>query len=118
MVTSLQSILNKITDPERYILIVKSIYKVFYYEYPALLGIFLFLLLKKQFLFFIQDEMLVLVLTFASFCFAYLITSKDLNWHLLTSSSRLVHQLYPSAIYLLAIFFSKWSLFSNQHSVQ
>lgn len=47
----------------------------------------------------------VLLTTLASYLFIYVITPYDITWHLSTSLNRLIHQLYPSFVYCMVLYF-------------
>lgn len=49
-----------------------------------------------------SQAMLMLATCFAGYCMVYVLTPNDLAWHLGTSADRLVHQLLPAAMYIIA----------------
>jgi len=107
------SIQELIFDISRYKIIVTGILESLVYFYPALiiLGILVGFLKLKYKIHVFKKGLLILALVFGGYCFVYLITPYDLEWHVQHSIVRLIHQLYPA---LLLIFAYTISIFLNK----
>jgi len=95
--------LQKLVQPERY----KLIYTFFTdnlgkYFRDAKYGVVIYLLLcaiRRR----LPDKKLLMLLTIlAAYMMIYVVTPRELEWHLFTSQLRLMHQLMPGVMYVLA----------------
>ena len=95
------SIWPKLKSQERYFTLFDFAKKSMLGEYQmliplALIGLFIVKSFPKSLLL----PSLVIILLFLAYMGIYLITPKDLSWHLSTSFFRLIHHLYPSILFL------------------
>ena len=100
------SIIDKISDTNRYIDIVQSLSLTLAQFYPVILlllifGIYNFVKYQQKIHWSIA---LVIVGTLVTYVIAYLLTPYDLEWHLQHSVLRLLHQLYPATILALMMY--------------
>lgn len=91
--------LKYLFTPSRYLYIGKYIINTIFLKFPVLLPcviISVYLGIRKR------EFMLFAILTtvLTGYFFVYLTTPHDLYWHLSTSCERLIHQLYPSLLFL------------------
>ncbi|MBC7554634.1 MAG: hypothetical protein H7257_11715 [Taibaiella sp.] len=95
---------EKLTDPHRYKLIydslINNVNQNFYYTAVFLM---LYLLVNTVQQKWPGRQLLLLITCLMLYMGIYLITPRDLAWHLETSQSRLLHQLMPSFIYVIAL---------------
>jgi len=92
---------EKILDFERYIIITNHLLATISLQFPFIpILFFLILILAPKKIF--SGLLLVLTATFIVYLVIYVVTPHDLTWHLRTSMSRLIHQLYPSYLYCIA----------------
>jgi hypothetical protein len=91
---------DKLADTTRYRFIFDYMYS-YLKDNCALLYYSLACILLLRYRFAFSFGFIVLVLLFAAYFFAYVISPNDLTWHLSTSFSRLVHQIFPALIYLI-----------------
>lgn len=88
----------KLIAPERYFHILRfGLETLFAKYYTFILLVFLFYKYKVRY----RKEFFILGAVFCMYLIIYLITPRDLLWHMSTSMKRLFHHLYPAAIYLL-----------------
>lgn len=90
---------NKLFSMDTYLTIFNYLKNTIWVHYPAILFLAFTLLLTKE-KFTVNREWSIIVLTLGGYLAVYLITPFDLKWHLSTSLDRLIHQLYPAAVYL------------------
>jgi hypothetical protein len=91
-------IVAQVADPARYWMIVKSLFGAFLSDFgPLVVVVVLAFILGPHFPSFGGWVLLLLLVCYA---FVYVITPFDLRWHMATSQDRLLHQLYPSCLYL------------------
>lgn len=100
---SLTDMLHQVMDPSRYGLILKSFLSTLQSREPILLFLYALFMWRD----FNKDHLrgiFVLVVMFSlqvlGYGFIYLITPYDLEWHLLTSQSRLFMQIVPLTLFL------------------
>lgn len=74
--------------------------------YYIKIGVFIYGLLSLLQKKFPDRQMLMLLTCLGVFMAFYLVTPNDLEWHLSTSQDRLMHQLMPAFMYVLAMRFS------------
>jgi len=107
LVEESSGIINKVLSIERYLIIGKYLAKTLLYDYPLIL-----LLIILNVFFWRTIELkpigLVLISLFLCYLCIYLITPKELYWHLKYSMYRLIQQLYPSFIYATFINLQQW----------
>lgn len=96
-------LLDRILEPTRYTTIFKSFFSAFLlpqalviYIYTLVMGIYPASINRKG----ISSVTLLLVLQILGYGVIYLLTPYDLDWHLLTSQSRLIFQVTPLAIFI------------------
>lgn len=93
------SLYTKLLSIDRYQLILSYIKKSVVEDFPLLPGFMLGgLFLFNKIPSIIRWNMGILITLFGVYLAIYLITPKDLSWHLSTSFYRLMHQLYPSVL--------------------
>lgn len=98
---------TKLTDWNRYDLVLTSFRKhinEYYYAIACLFALHFFLrLLSRK----APDKRLSFVLTvLCAYVIVYVLTPKDLEWHVNTSLNRLVHQMIPTTIYALVMVYA------------
>ena len=101
------------TEPDRY----KMIYtawkdRINAHYYTIVCGVALCLLLsivrRTQ-----PDKKILFILSaVAAYSLVYLITPRDLGWHLKTSIDRLIHQLMPTSIYAILMYLTNTTFFN------
>jgi hypothetical protein len=103
MTHSLGNIIVKLKDPERYSLIWRFFLqngKDYFLPVVWLLVAYIIACAWKRRM---PDKGLLLILgCLIAYLFIYLLTPYDLQWHLQTSQDRLMHQLMPATVYILA----------------
>lgn len=93
------SLYTKIISIDRYHIILEFIKKSILEDFPILPGLMLVgLFLFNKIPSIIRWNLVILLGLFCVYLAIYLITPKDLSWHLSTSFYRLLHQLYPSVL--------------------
>lgn len=90
--------IEKIFTLDRYVIIIKNLTHTLIFLFPFLTIITITTLIVHPKVL-LSGITLVIATTLASYLFVYVITPHDINWHLNTSLSRLIHQLHPSIIY-------------------
>jgi hypothetical protein len=104
---NMNSIIDKISDPSRYLVVVSAFFKTTLHEipmffllviYPLYSGISIDPKMKGSLL----TIFLTVIFMGGGYLAIYIITPYDLQWHLKTSLSRLLMQLWPS--FILAVF--------------
>jgi hypothetical protein len=100
--------LQLILSPERYTKIYDSLTsnlnQKFYYLKIGFYIYLLLCLLEKRIP---GKQMFLLISCLLAYMFVYVVTPMDLDWHLSTSQDRIMHQLMPAMMYILADKFSK-----------
>ena len=88
------------TDLGRYKLTAHFFLDNLLHLYPVFIGIVLLILLRgyKRFA---DQQLLILMLMLSVYYFTFIITPRDLRWHLETASERLFMQLFPAFVYVL-----------------
>lgn len=98
---------TRFSDPQRYKMIYDSFCKNlngnFYYIKIGVLAYLLISLLRWRWP---DRQFLMLSTCLVAYFFFYVFTPNDLEWHLNTSQNRLMHQLMPSFLFVLAHHFS------------
>jgi len=98
------STISKLVDVTRYKLIAEyfllKLNANFYVLKIALLAYLIYCAIKKQLP---AKPLLLLTVCFAGYVMVYIVTPNDLEWHLSTSADRLVQQLLPATMYVLAL---------------
>ncbi len=93
------SMIYKLLDIKRYIVIYKYLMGQLFFDYKILLIlIFCFAFMHKMFE--LLEVYYLLILVFTSYLLVYLITPHDLIWHLSTSIDRLLHHVYLGFIFI------------------
>ena len=69
-------------------------------KFPVLLFAFAFTVLLQPRSYITHPAFIIICLTFLAYLSIYVITPHDLQWHLITSLERLLHQLYPAFLLL------------------
>jgi len=99
----LAAVLNRIVEPARYLEVGAAVAReaIFQLHLPLLAGYLLFsgVSIRKGERGAVLRLWASLSLIFAAYLFVYVITSKPLAWHLGTSLSRLMTQLFPSLLF-------------------
>jgi hypothetical protein len=89
------TLLEKLTDTDRYLMIIENIANSVYRKYPLII-FFIFLMIlfykKKR----ISYDFLILILMLFIYIAVYIMTPHNLQWHLTTSLDRLLLHIYPS----------------------
>jgi hypothetical protein len=97
------AVLNRIVDPARYLEVGSAVGReaIFQLHLPMLAGYLLFsgVSIRNGERGAVLRLWASLSLIFAAYFFVYVVTSKPLAWHLGTSLSRLMTQLYPSLLF-------------------
>ncbi len=114
------STLDKFLSPYRYFHIIRFGLETLIAKYYSL---FILLLLCYKYILKIPKEYKIILFTLVAYLLIYLVTPRDLIWHMGTSMKRLFHHLYPASIYLLLkgtdlkifneILKSKWELINR-----
>lgn len=95
-----QSIFSKLSDLHRYLLTARFFANNFLLLYPLLIGVVILIFLKG--IDRLGDPQLcVLIAMVVVYYFIFIITPRDLAWHLETASERLFLQLFPAFVYAL-----------------
>jgi hypothetical protein len=93
------SLYAKLISIDRYHIILEFIKKSALEDFPILPGLMLVgLFLFNKIPSIMRWNLIILLGLFCVYLAIYLITPKDLSWHLSTSFYRLMHQLYPSVL--------------------
>lgn len=93
------SLIYKLIDSKRYIIIFKYLFGQLFFDYKILILI-MFCYVSMQKIFKLVEIFYLLIFVFASYFLVYLITPHDLIWHLSTSINRLLHHVYPALIFI------------------
>jgi hypothetical protein len=102
-------IVGDLQDKNRYISILKALANELFSNFWMAFILFLLLLLVNR-NFYKSLPFLVLLIMFSGYMMIYLITPYNLTWHLSTSLSRVLYQIYPSFLYISIMAFgnAKW----------
>jgi hypothetical protein len=101
---------SRFVDTEKYKVILDYMY-LYLKDNCGLLYYSLGCILLLRYRFALSFGFIVICLLFSAYFFAYVVSPYDLTWHLSTSFSRLVHQIFPALIYL--IYFAAAEKFSK-----
>jgi hypothetical protein len=100
-----KSFVEKILDLNRYAITLKFLLSnlvIKYYILVILTLVFFWTLIKNKIIKF-KYELAILTSLLTGYFFIYIITPNDLIWHLATSLDRLIHQIYPSFLFLILV---------------
>ena len=93
------TLLEKLTDTERYLMIIENIANSVYRKYPLII-FFIFIMIlfynKKR----ISRDFLIVILMLLIYIGVYIMTPHNLQWHLATSLDRLLLHIFPSFTFL------------------
>lgn len=95
-----QSTMLKLSDISRYKLVLHFFLHQAWHLYPALImlvGLIIIIGYRRL----VDWQLLVIVSMLAVYFFTFVLTPRDLRWHLETASDRLFLQLFPAAVYVL-----------------
>lgn len=92
------NIFDKILDLNRYITVILYLGKYIIFKFPILLIIIFYIIFSKQKILF-TSSFLIIIFTLLVYLSVYIITPRDLQWHIETSLDRLITQLYPAFIF-------------------
>jgi hypothetical protein len=111
--------LVRLTDMGRYQLIGKHYYGVVTAGLmPLVVATAVYLLYCYQIRRWPGKNLLLLLTCVVGYTIVYVLTPLDLEWHLSTSADRILFQLVPAFIYVMASNFCNVSLVSNSHSFE
>jgi hypothetical protein len=94
------STISKLLDINRHKLVIKSFSANMWHLYPVLLGVMVLIILNGYKKLWDMPLFLLVVMT-AVYYFTFILTPRDLSWHLETASERLFMQLFPAFVYVL-----------------
>ena len=102
------NVINKLIDIDRYNITIMYFIRTLLSKYiilDVLILILIVMFIKNKKLF-LSASLKILITMIIGYIAIYILTPNDLNWQLTTSCDRLLHQLYPSFLYifLIAIF--------------
>jgi hypothetical protein len=92
------SVFDKLLSPYRYFHILRFSLETLFTKYYTFV---LFVILLRKFTTSIKKEWLIPALIIGFYLCIYLITPRDLLWHMSTSMKRLFHHVYPAVLFLL-----------------
>jgi len=95
-----QSVLPKIIDISRYMLTAQFFVENIRHLYPSILVIGS-LVIMRGYRRLWDWQLLIILLMMGVYFFTFIITPRDLRWHLETASDRLLLQLFPALVYVL-----------------
>jgi hypothetical protein len=95
-----QGVFSKLTDVHRYTTVAKYFFVTIWYKFYLGLFIFIFLLWFGSPSRVGKVLLTLVVLNGVAFFLIYILTPYELNWHLETSLDRLLHQIYPSYLFI------------------
>jgi hypothetical protein len=110
------SIISRLTDVSRYQLTWSFFWRDASSLYPVLLVI-LTLVAVRGYRRLLDVQLLALFMMVAVYFFIFIITPRDLEWHLATASVRLFLQLFPAAVYVLMYLLGRDSLAKDQSEI-
>jgi hypothetical protein len=91
-------IIDKLLDLSRYVMILTFLIKCIALKFPVIPIILIYILFSKQ-KFKLSSSFIIIILTFIAYLSVYIVTPRDLQWHLETSLERLIIQLYPAFLF-------------------
>lgn len=103
--TSINSI-NKLIDLDRYITIFDFTLSYIIYKNPLLI-LLLISIIAIDYKYYLSFDFKVLIGLVFIYFLIYILTPKDLEWHLRTSIERVFHHISPALIYSMFFFFNK-----------
>lgn len=92
------SVFDKLLSPYRYFHILRFSLETLFTKYYTFV---LLVILLRKFIISIKKEWLIPALIIGFYLCIYLITPRDLLWHMSTSIKRLFHHVYPAVLFLL-----------------
>jgi hypothetical protein len=95
------SVLSRLTDIERYRLTAEFFISNARGLYPILLAILILIVLVRGYKRLFDIHLLLVVAMLIAYFFIFIITPRELHWHLQTASARLFLQLYPAFVFVL-----------------
>lgn len=99
--SSLNRTIVQVFDMNRLITILIFLLKTIYELFPIILVLIVFHIYKSGFKLKYKSGFGILLGTLSAYIFIYMVTPNNLNWHLSTSASRLIHQLLPMFLLLI-----------------
>lgn len=93
-------ILHKLSDWHRYVIVGRGFAQQIHEIYPVVLFLVMTCLLVG-YRSFVNRNILILVLMLVGYFFTFILTPRELQWHVENASDRLFLQLFPSFIYVL-----------------
>src|SRR5690606_4136286 len=106
LVESDANVLLKLLDLKRYVITIQFIIKDFMTNNSLFIFILTFTIIYN-YKYFLSFTFKVLFLLFITYFFVYILTPKNLEWHLQTSYTRLFHHITPALLYSILLHFGK-----------